>query len=121
MNKKDLQRFRKLIETEIERVRGNLDVLEEDAKSDADAGSQAYSNHMADIGSDVMDRERTLMHASKESQYLADLEAALRRIEAGDYGMCESCGKPIPVKRLEAFPAARLCVPCKEAAERGRG
>ncbi len=120
MNKKDLQRFRRLIEAEIQRVRGSLDVLEEDVRSEGDASTPVYSNHMADIGSDVMDRERTLLHASQESQYLADLEAALRRVDDGTYGRCESCGRPIPVRRLEAFPAARLCVPCKEAAERGR-
>jgi RNA polymerase-binding transcription factor DksA len=43
---------------------------------------------------------------------LAETDAALARVDAGSYGLCENCGRPIPEARLEARPAARLCVPC---------
>lgn len=43
---------------------------------------------------------------------LADLDAARERIDAGVYGVCASCGNPIPVDRLRLLPAATLCVPC---------
>jgi RNA polymerase-binding transcription factor DksA len=43
---------------------------------------------------------------------LADLDAALRRVDAGAYGICERCGEPIPEARLEARPTARTCVTC---------
>jgi DnaK suppressor protein len=49
---------------------------------------------------------------------LADVEHALRRITEGTYGVCEACGRPIDVDRLEAMPAARLCVEDQAAAER---
>jgi RNA polymerase-binding protein DksA len=48
-------------------------------------------------------------------QQLEETEAALRRIDAGDYGRCVNCGHPIPVERLEVLPAARYCVPCQQA------
>lgn len=45
----------------------------------------------------------------------ADILAALEKIQAGTYGKCESCGQDIPPERLEAVPAATLCVACKQA------
>ncbi|WP_092548281.1 TraR/DksA family transcriptional regulator [Herbiconiux ginsengi] len=46
---------------------------------------------------------------------LAETDAASARVEAGTYGLCQNCGRPIPPARLEARPAARLCVPCASA------
>jgi len=43
---------------------------------------------------------------------LSDLDAARERIERGEYGVCASCGDPIPIDRLRLLPAATLCVPC---------
>jgi RNA polymerase-binding transcription factor DksA len=43
---------------------------------------------------------------------LADLDQAIRRIEAGTYGRCEDCGQPITADRLAARPAARTCIGC---------
>ena len=47
------------------------------------------------------------------------VEGALERIEAGTYGTCQRCGKPISEERLEALPYAELCIDCKRAVERG--
>jgi DnaK suppressor protein len=44
--------------------------------------------------------------------HLAEVDAALARVEAGSYGVCERCGSPIGDARLEALPAARLCIGC---------
>lgn len=121
MNKKELARFRKLVEAERERVRGNLDDLEEDINnrsSNSGAGGQGYSNHMADIGSDAIGQEQAFMHASQESDYLRLLDEAIKRIEDGVYGICEECGGKIPTKRLEAYLPAELCINCKSRQEK---
>lgn len=121
MNKKELEKFSKLIESERRRVSENIDAIEQgisDRTAGQASGSQGYSNHMADIGSDAMDQEQAFLHASKESVYLRQLDEALKRIERGTYGTCEDCGGKIPVKRLEAFLAARLCIDCKTKQER---
>src|SRR5512139_981582 len=121
MNKKELARFRKLIEAERERVRRNLGIIEEeisDRTSNKASGNQGYSNHMADIGSDAMEQEQAFLHASQETEYLKQLEDALKRVEDGSYGECEECSGTIPVKRLEAYLAARLCVACKSKQEK---
>jgi DnaK suppressor protein len=123
MNKKDLARFKKLIETERARVAARLDSIEEeinDRTAGQSSGSQGYSNHMADIGSDAIEQEQAFLHASQGSDYLRALDEALLRIEKGIYGTCEECGGKIPVKRLEAFLAASLCVNCKSLQEKQR-
>ncbi len=120
MNKKDLQRFKKLIEDERRRVMERIGMIEEEIQgmSANQSGNQSYSNHMADIGSDAMEQEQAFLHASQGTDYLMALDDALRRIEKGTYGVCEECGEKIPPRRLEAFLAARLCIKCQSKAER---
>ena len=121
MNKKDLKRFKKLIEEEKARVLGDLGMVEEELSSLSAAqggGSTGYSNHMADIGTDAMEQEQAFLRASKGTDYLMSLDVALKRIERGLYGTCELCEAKIPTKRLEAFLAARLCITCKSSQEK---
>ncbi len=120
MNKKDLQRFKKLIEDERRRVVQRIGMIEEEIQGMAasQSGNQSYSNHMADIGSDAIEQEQAFLHASQGTDYLMALEDALRRIEKGTYGVCEECNEKIPPRRLEAFLAARLCVKCQSKLER---
>ena len=121
MNKKELARFRKLIDAERDRVRRNIGMIEEeisDRTSNKASGNQGYSNHMADIGSDAMEQEQAFLHASQETEYMKQLEDALKRIDDGSYGQCEECSGTIPLKRLEAYLAARLYVACKSKQEK---
>ena len=120
MNKKDLQRFRKLIEDERRRVVQRIGMIEEEIQGMAasQSGNQSYSNHMADIGTDAIEQEQAFLHASQGTDYLMALEDALRRVDKGTYGICEECNEKIPPRRLEAFLAARLCIKCQSKAER---
>ncbi len=118
MNKKDLQRYKKLIEDERLRVGERVDMKEIQGMAASQSGNQSYSNHMADIGSDAIEQEQAFLHASQGTDYLMALEDALRRIDKGTYGVCEECSEKIPPRRLEAFLAARLCVKCQSKLER---
>jgi len=84
---------------------------------DASGDLSSYSYHMADQGTDTMEREMAFMLASKSGRLLYHIDEALRRIEDGSYGQCHGCGKQIAVARLEAVPHARLCIGCKEKEE----
>jgi RNA polymerase-binding transcription factor DksA len=77
-----------------------------------------YSFHMADAGTDAMEREKAFLFASAEGRLLFEINDALRRLYNGEYGSCESCGQTIARARLEAMPHARQCVPCKSKEER---
>jgi RNA polymerase-binding transcription factor DksA len=61
----------------------------------------------------VVDRDRDQALHANAMAALDDIEAALTRLESGTYGRCGSCGAPIPPARLEAMPAAVVCVTCK--------
>lgn len=63
-----------------------------------------------------VERDRLLVVASDARAHVAEIDAALGRVEAGTYGVCESCQQPIPQARLEAVPEATLCVACKSGA-----
>lgn len=80
----------------------------------------AYSFHMADQGTDAMEREKAFLFASKEGRQLISIDDALRRLYDGAFGRCEVCGEEIHWERLEAIPHTRLCVVCKAAEENGR-
>jgi DnaK suppressor protein len=72
----------------------------------------------ADASSKLFEREHELALTHNTRELLEQTEHALARIEAGTYGVCESCGKPIGKARLLAFPRATLCVECKQRQER---
>lgn len=65
-------------------------------------------------GAEGTEREVSGAVAARLAQAIADLEAALARMDDGTYGTCVRCGAAIPFERLEAVPAARLCVACPE-------
>jgi len=77
----------------------------------------SYSYHMADQGTDAMERELSFMFASKSGRFLYHIEEALRRIDSKDFGKCIKCGKNISKARLDAVPHARMCIECKSAEE----
>ncbi|MCX7826618.1 MAG: TraR/DksA C4-type zinc finger protein [Verrucomicrobiae bacterium] len=77
-----------------------------------------YSFHMADVGSDNFDREFALSLVSSEQEALYEIEEALKRIELGTYGKCDTCEKPIAKERLAAVPFARMCVRCQSEFEK---
>lgn len=88
--------------------------------SDGDLSS--YSYHMADQGTDAMEREKQFLMASKEGRYLWHLNEALRRLynAPNNFGKCHQCGTAIDFERLDALPHARLCISCKEKEEDGK-
>src|SRR5437588_4320526 len=77
-------------------------------------------NHMADEASETSEQETmlTLQHSAERT--LAEVNAALGRIQAGTYGICANCGKQISPARLEARPFSTLCIDCQQLADRGR-
>ena len=76
-----------------------------------------YGDHQADDATEVFEREKELGLEQTIKLHLDQVEHALKRIEAGTYGECESCGKPIPNARLDAMPEATLCIDCKAEQE----
>ena len=72
----------------------------------------------ADVASQTFERELLFEMEDSERVILDDIEAALRKIEKGEFGLCESCRKNISSQRLKAMPWARYCISCQARAER---
>lgn len=122
VNKRDLKHFEKKLLAERERLSKFLGKLESSVlkrtQRDSSGDLSAYSIHMADLGTDAIERENDLLVASAEGKLLVEINEALSRIADGTYGDCESCTKEIDHRRLEVIPHARLCLKCQEQAER---
>ena len=94
-----------------------------DTIRNAPEGSEASGSgqHQGDAGSDAYDRDFALSVLAKEQDALYEIEQALRRIKAGNYGICELSIRKIPQTRLEAIPFARLTVECQSQWEKEYG
>ena len=123
MNKKDLKHYEKRLREERDNLARALGHLEKSVlqrtQRESSGDISAYPNHMADLGSDAMEREKDLLLASQEGVVARQIQDALAKIADGTYGVCEACEKPIDPRRLEVVPYASLCLKCKEKAERG--
>ncbi len=118
----ELKHFEQLLKERLDAAGAEMEHLEETVLNttprDASGDLSAYSFHMADLGTDAMEREMAFQKASIEGGVIMELRAALNRIYRGEYGNCEICSDGISRPRLEAVPEARLCIKCKEKEER---
>jgi DnaK suppressor protein len=102
----------------------NDDLLAEIARAETQIAdrlgdtSEGAGDDQADAGAKTYEREHELALTYNARELLAQNERALHRIDAGTYGVCESCGNAIGKARLQAFPRATLCVTCKQREER---
>lgn len=124
MNKKQRQHLEKRLLSERDRALKELGHYDESFANSlqaSDGDLSAYSFHMADQGTDAMEREKAFLFASKEGRILYHIDEALRRLyrTPDQFGVCEECGDGIAFERLDALPHARLCIRCKEREETG--
>ncbi|MEQ1876830.1 MAG: TraR/DksA C4-type zinc finger protein [Bdellovibrionia bacterium] len=101
------------------RVAQQLIDLNEDVKppSATDEMFPAQPADAVDLGQESADHERIYATAQMEQRQLEAIDAALGRIEHGNYGTCEECGSSISERRLELVPETTMCMECKRAAE----
>lgn len=122
MNKKDLKRFEKRLHDERDRLAKSLEKLESSVlrrtQRESAGDLSAYSIHMADLGTDAMEREKDLQVATAEGRLLLEIDEAITRVADGAYGVCEGCGKEIDKRRLDVVPHVRFCLKCQEKADR---
>ncbi|MFH1552628.1 MAG: TraR/DksA C4-type zinc finger protein [Candidatus Omnitrophota bacterium] len=88
---------------------------------DASGDLSGYSFHMADMATDLYDREFSLELAEGERERLYALDDAIKRIDEGTYGVCDECGISISKQRLKVMPQAKYCIECQEKEEKSAG
>lgn len=126
--KKDLEQFRTIILEKRDEILEDLQSLKEQML-DTSTGeyineNSPYSLHMAEQGTDAMEREKTFLYAQRENKFLGYLDDALKRIDNGTYGVCIECVEEpqhlcetcplVPKARLVAVPHTQHCLPIKQ-------
>ncbi len=112
----NLERFRELLVAERKRVRDTIEHLQHE--NPGSMGEETPETGIADTGTVTLDREVEYSLEGQSAHVLAEIDAALKRIDQGTFGACARCGNPIGEERLEAMPYATLCIACKRLEER---
>lgn len=118
MNKRDLQRFEKVLKAEQDRLTVGVQRLEKDTLYRPVSDNNPDLMSLAEVGTDNFERETALNLTTGEANRLHEVSEALKRIREGKFGVCEGCEGDIPKKRLEAFPSAKYCIECQSKLER---
>jgi DnaK suppressor protein len=115
MDKKQVQQFKKRLETRHQELRRSVARTQEDGRTVEDAGAADASDRAASSYT-----KDFLFHQSTGERKLLDaVEDALQRIHDGSFGQCVSCGNEINLRRLEAVPWTQHCIACQRKMERG--
>jgi DnaK suppressor protein len=114
MDERQLEHFRAILEEK--RL-----ALVKNAQASLEQDMQLDTNEMpdeVDLASSEYIQSFSLRLRGRERHFIDKIEVALRKLDAGEFGVCEDCGEPIGLKRLEARPETTLCIRCKEDQER---
>jgi len=118
----DSDEARSHLEAERERLSTVRDGFDDEGLDTSETESvgelSSIDQHPADLGTETFEREKDVSIIEQVVAELADVEYALHRLDEGTYGICAACGKPISDARLDAMPAARLCLDDQALAER---
>ena len=123
MTETELAPWRTRLETERTQLLADLAEQEREVVESADPLDPqrgGVGNHFADDASDVEQQETAMSLRNNVQHLLTLVDHALARVNAGSYGLCERCGKPIPPARLDARPYATLCIEDQAREEQSR-
>ncbi|MBI5149876.1 MAG: TraR/DksA family transcriptional regulator [Candidatus Omnitrophica bacterium] len=120
MDKKKLDQYKKLLLKLKENFLYDITNIAQGSNGGADSESRDVSGHvqhMADVATDMYDREFNLGLASNEREILYKVDLALKKIKDKRYGICTECSKSITEARLKAIPYVETCLKCQEKIE----
>ena len=114
MKKKDLDKFKKILAEEKQKILRHLEELSDSAETEL---TPSAAGDPVDIASLEINQAALTKIGKRETYLLKKIDIALDKIENGTYGECESCGEEISPARLMARPVAQLCIDCKTEQE----
>jgi RNA polymerase-binding protein DksA len=118
----DTDHFRQKLLEERQRVVEAISYLHEEnpgsIEDETDEVVGSVDNHLADTATVTVDREIDYTLEENSEHVLREIDAALKRIEDGTFGACQTCRKPIESERLDLLPYATQCIDCKRRAGR---
>lgn len=121
MQKLDMEKYRKLLLEERDRIHNEMEVIEQEISfDDTGAGGSEladYDNHPADAGTETFFKERDVAVLDNWRDIMGRIDEALGKLDRGTYGTCDKCGREISKERLRAIPHAIYCVECQDIIE----
>ena len=120
MTQKELEFFRNLLLKMKREIKEALDERKKRIQNpyqETTSELSSFPSHEADRGTDEEILEETALHLTADANALFEIEEALNKIERGEYGICERCGKPIEIERLKIIPYAKYCLKCQKDIE----
>jgi len=121
LTKKELDDLRTRLQAEEVELQTQLTTIEEDTFATTQSemvGDVGLDDESADAGTATFEREKDLSIENNVRDLLQKISRALKRIEAGTYGICDRCGKPIEKARIKALPYVDLCIKDAQAQTR---
>ena len=114
-SEEELAHFKQLLLDRRESAVEDIDAMREQLRDSREQAENdtAYSFHMADAGTDAMEREKLYLMIARQQKYVGYLDRALDRIENKTYGICKVTGKAISKERLEAVPHTEISIEAK--------
>ncbi|MEE8418650.1 MAG: TraR/DksA C4-type zinc finger protein [Dehalococcoidales bacterium] len=117
---KNYEHLRTRLVTEKKRLDEELEVLESANRPSETRREGSPFGKREEEATETLELEKRVALEKQIGEHLTEVERALHKFEEGNYGLCDSCGKPIATDRLEALPQAGLCVECKAKNAKGR-
>ena len=122
MSAVDTTRFEEVLREERQRVLDAISYLHEETPGSLEDETEeivgSSDNHLGETATATLDREIDYSLEENSEQVLRAIDGALRRIDDGTFGVCETCGQAISEERLEAIPYATQCIDCRRKGER---
>lgn len=113
IDNKELERFQQLLTEEFNRLRAKLEPEDEMEESEV-----SYNMGRGELATEARRQYRDEALGTMDQQKLQQIKEALEAINAGTYGQCANCEKPIAIERLRALPSATLCINCQAEASK---
>lgn len=123
MNKRKLTKLRNQLEERKAEIEGDVSYMADEMRSigvEQDDENGALGNHLAEDGASIAEAERIVTVTEDLQDILAQVEAALERMDEGSFGVCRRCGRAVAAERLEAFPYVAYCIECQSIVEHER-
>lgn len=121
MRKLNLDKYEKMLHDEHDRIHREMEVIEQTISYDDSGMGQSeladYDQHPADAATDTFEKEKDLAVRDAFRDTLGRIDEALGKLARGAYGICDRCGRDIPIQRLDALPHAIYCVECQDMVE----
>lgn len=116
----NLKQIRSRLEDEQKRLHQELEQLETSGQPSEARREGSPFGKREEEASESLELEKRVALENRVGGAIAEIEHALHKLDAGTYGLCDSCGKPISPDRLEALPQASLCMDCKAKNAKGK-